>query len=159
MALKAKVATALLTDTGRVRGNNEDAVGEDQRHRPAGAGGRHGRLQRRRDRQRHLGQYRAGCERAGSGRACKRGEIDAARAGHSVEALLLKTAGREARTRRSAPWPQSQPQCAGMGTTIVTCMLHDDRDVDRLCWRFPPVPLPGPTSWSRSPATIPWWRS
>src|SRR5690606_21732048 len=29
MALKGKVATALATDTGRVRGNNEDAVGED----------------------------------------------------------------------------------------------------------------------------------
>jgi PPM family protein phosphatase len=29
MALKGKVATALLTHPGRVRGNNEDAVSED----------------------------------------------------------------------------------------------------------------------------------
>ena len=29
MALKDKLSTALLSDTGRVRNNNEDAVGED----------------------------------------------------------------------------------------------------------------------------------
>ena len=41
------------TDTGRARSNNEDSVAIDDGRRPGRAGRRHGRLQRRRSRQRH----------------------------------------------------------------------------------------------------------
>ncbi len=124
MGLKDKIATALLSDTGRVRQNNEDAVGEDL---DSGllvlADG--------------MGGYNAGEIASGIAvttvldvvrrrwRDLRHGEIDA-ETGHSVEALLLQEAVDDAhRTIHSVA--QSQPQCAGMGTTIVTCLLHDDR--------------------------------
>lgn len=124
MALKDKVQTALLSDTGRVRHNNEDAVAEDP---DIGlvilADG--------------MGGYNAG--EIASGIAIttvldvarrqqpglKHGEIDR-ESGYSVESLLLKAAVEEAH-RTIYQVSQSQPQCAGMGTTIVACLLHDDR--------------------------------
>jgi serine/threonine protein phosphatase PrpC len=124
MALKGKVRTALLTDTGRVRGNNEDAIGEDQ---DIGllvlADG--------------MGGYNAGEIASGISVSTvldlarrqwptlQQGEVDPV-SGHSVEALLLKTAVEEAHKTICAV-AASQPQCAGMGTTIVACILHDDR--------------------------------
>jgi PPM family protein phosphatase len=124
MALKGKVATALLTHPGRVRGNNEDAVGEDP---DIGllvlADG--------------MGGYNAGEIASGISVTTgvdltrrrwpelKHGEIDRD-SGYCVESLLLRSAIEEAhRTIHSVA--QSQPQCAGMGTTIVACILHDDR--------------------------------
>ncbi|MFC4253609.1 Stp1/IreP family PP2C-type Ser/Thr phosphatase [Sinimarinibacterium flocculans] len=124
MALKGKVATALATDTGRVRSNNEDAVGEDP---DIGllvlADG--------------MGGYNAGEIASGISVTTvldlmrrqwpelRHGEIDAD-SGHSVETLALREAVEQAhRTIHSVA--QSQPQCAGMGTTIVACLLHDDR--------------------------------
>ncbi|MFA5938678.1 MAG: Stp1/IreP family PP2C-type Ser/Thr phosphatase [Sinimarinibacterium sp.] len=124
MALKEKVSTALLSDTGRVRQNNEDAVGEEP---DMGllvlADG--------------MGGYNAGEIASGISvttvldvarrqwPTLQHGQIDAG-SGHSVEALMLKAAVEDAhRTIHSVA--QSQPQCAGMGTTIVTCLLHDDR--------------------------------
>lgn len=124
MALKDKVATALLSDMGRVRNNNEDAVGEDPE---SGlillADG--------------MGGYNAG--EIASGIAIttvldvskrrfptlKRGEVDP-ESGYSVESLMLKEAVEEAH-RTIFQVSQSQPQCAGMGTTMVACLLHDDR--------------------------------
>lgn len=124
MALKGKLATALLTDVGRVRNNNEDAVGEEPE---IGlivlADG--------------MGGYNAG--EIASGIAIKtvldvarerwpqlkHGEVDAD-SGYSVEALMLKAAIEEAH-RTIYQVSQSQPQCAGMGTTIVACLFHDDR--------------------------------
>ena len=53
MNLQGKIASVGLTDTGKVREHNEDTIAVDAGHRPAGAGRRHGRLQRRRSRQRH----------------------------------------------------------------------------------------------------------
>ncbi len=124
MALKDKIQTVLLSDTGRVRHNNEDAVAEDP---DVGlvilADG--------------MGGYNAG--EIASGIAIttvldvvrrqhpglKHGEIDR-ESGYSVESLLLKSAVEEAH-RTIYQVSQSQPQCAGMGTTIVACLLHDDR--------------------------------
>ena len=124
MALRDKVATALLSDTGRVRQNNEDAVGEDPE---IGllvlADG--------------MGGYNAGEIASGISvttvldtarrqwSTLEHGRVDPV-TGYSVEALMLKAAVEDAhRTIHSVA--ESQPQCAGMGTTIVTCLLHDDR--------------------------------
>ncbi len=124
MALKGKVATALASDTGRVRGNNEDAIGEDP---DVGllvlADG--------------MGGYNAG--EIASGIAVttvldvvrrqwpelRHGEVDAD-TGYGVESLMLRTAIEQAHSTIHSV-AQSQPQCAGMGTTVVACVLHDDR--------------------------------
>jgi PPM family protein phosphatase len=124
MALKDKVATALLSHNGRVRTNNEDAVGEDPE---IGllvlADG--------------MGGYNAGEIASGISVTTvldvarrkwpelKHGEVDA-ESGFSAEALMLRAAVEDAH-RAIYSVAQSQPQCAGMGTTIVTCLLHDDR--------------------------------
>ena len=47
MSLRNKLRFVGLTDTGKVREHNEDTIAVDRGHRPAGAGRRHGRLQRR----------------------------------------------------------------------------------------------------------------
>ena len=124
MALKDKVVTALLTDMGRVRNNNEDAIAEDQE---LGllvlADG--------------MGGYNAGEIASGIAiatvqdtvrrewKAIQRGEVDPD-TGYSQEALLLRRAVESAHTTIYQV-SQSQPQCAGMGTTVVACLLHDDR--------------------------------
>ncbi|MEQ1439558.1 Stp1/IreP family PP2C-type Ser/Thr phosphatase [Fontimonas sp. SYSU GA230001] len=124
MALKDKVTTALLSDTGRVRQNNEDAVGEDP---DIGllvlADG--------------MGGYNAGEIASGiavttvldvakrNWPSLKHGQIDAT-TGLGAESQMLKSAVEDAHRAIHAV-AQSQPQCAGMGTTIVTCLLHDDR--------------------------------
>lgn len=123
MALKNKISTALLTDTGRVRNNNEDAVAESEE---LGllvlADG--------------MGGYNAGEIASGIAvksvletaqrewKDIKHGVIDAA-TGYSVEALMLKRAIEEAHASIYQV-SQTQPQCAGMGTTVVACILHED---------------------------------
>ncbi|MES0874071.1 Stp1/IreP family PP2C-type Ser/Thr phosphatase [Sinimarinibacterium thermocellulolyticum] len=124
MALKGKVATALRSDTGRVRGNNEDAVGEDPDIGllvlADGMGGH------------NAGEIASGISVTTVLDVVRRrwaqlrhGEVDAD-SGHSVEALTLRAAIEQAH-RAIHTLAQSQPQCAGMGTTIVACLLHDDR--------------------------------
>jgi PPM family protein phosphatase len=124
MGSKNRLATALLTDPGRVRNNNEDAVAEDQ---DIGllilADG--------------MGGYNAGEIASGIAvttiqdvvkrkwKSLKHGAIDEA-TGNSCEALLLKQAVEDAH-QAIYQVSQSQPQCAGMGTTIVTCLFHNDR--------------------------------
>lgn len=124
MALKDKVSTALLSDVGRLRTNNEDAVDQDQ---DIGllvlADG--------------MGGYNAGEIASGitiatvldtvrrEHKTLKHGSIDQA-SGYSVEALMLRHAVETAHTTIYHV-SQSQPQCAGMGTTVVACLLHDDR--------------------------------
>ncbi len=124
MALKNKLATALHTDMGRVRKNNEDAIGENP---DIGllilADG--------------MGGYNAGEIASGLAistvqetvkkqwKTLPHGEIDPA-TGHSHEALLLKSAV-ELAHKTIHQVSQTQPQCAGMGTTIVTCVFHHDR--------------------------------
>jgi protein phosphatase len=124
MALKGKVATALLSDVGKVRTNNEDAVAEDQ---DIGllllADG--------------MGGYNAGEIASGITSATvvdvvrrelpriKRGQVDE-ETGYTLESLLLRHALETAHTTIFQV-AQSQPQCAGMGTTAVACLFHDDR--------------------------------
>jgi serine/threonine protein phosphatase PrpC len=124
MSAKNKLSTALLSDMGRVRKNNEDAVGED---RDMGllilADG--------------MGGYNAGEIASGLAistvqdtvkkewKSLKGGEIDEA-SGNSKEALLLKSAV-ELAHKTIHNVSQTQPQCAGMGTTVVTCLFHHDR--------------------------------
>jgi protein phosphatase len=124
MAIKNKVTTALLSDTGRARQNNEDAVGEE---REIGllvlADG--------------MGGYNAGEVASGIAvttivdhvrkewPSLAHGEMDE-ETGYSQEALLLRKAVEQAHSTIHQV-AQSQPQCAGMGTTVVVCLLHDDR--------------------------------
>ena len=124
MALKDKVATALLTDMGRVRNNNEDAIAQD---------GELGLLVLADG----MGGYNAGEIASGIAiatvqdtvrrdyKTLNAGEVDAD-SGYSVEALMLKSAVETAHTTVYQV-SQTQPQCAGMGTTIVAVLLHDDR--------------------------------
>jgi PPM family protein phosphatase len=125
MALKNKVATTLLTDMGRVRSNNEDAVAEDpELGLLVLADG--------------MGGYNAG--EVASGIATKtipevvrrewktlpKNPVMPTDASHSPQALLLKKAIEEAHnTIHHAA--TTQPQCAGMGTTVVVVLLHHDR--------------------------------
>ena len=124
MPIKDKVSTALITDVGRVRTNNEDAVAED---RELGllvlADG--------------MGGYNAG--EVASGIATKtiaevvrrdwktlpRTNPPPVKGMPSPHATLLKKAVEEAHTTIFQA-AQSQPQCAGMGTTVVVVLLHDD---------------------------------
>lgn len=125
MAIKDKVSTAVITDVGRVRTNNEDAVAEDREHGllvlADGMGG-----------------YNAG--EVASGIATKtipevvrrewktlpRPTPPPSKDSPSPYALLLKKAVEEAHNTIYQA-AQSQPQCAGMGTTVVVVLLHDDR--------------------------------
>ena len=123
MALKNKVATCLLTDVGRVRKNNEDSVGEvEELGLLILADG--------------MGGYNAGEVASGIAVSTvqdvvkrewpnlKHGTIDRS-TGYSVEALLIKKAIEEAHAAIFNV-SQTQPQCQGMGTTIVVALMHDD---------------------------------
>jgi protein phosphatase len=124
MALKGKVQTALLTHVGQVRDNNEDSVAED-----ADLG-----LLVLAD---GMGGYNAGEIASGIATTTvldvlrrewpriKHGQIDQT-SGYCVESLLLRHTLETAHTTIYQV-SQSQPQCAGMGTTAVVCLLHDDR--------------------------------
>lgn len=124
MALKDKVSTALLSDMGRVRTNNEDAVAEDiSLGLLVLADG--------------MGGYNAGEIASGitiatmldtarrEWKTLPKGQVDAT-TGYTHEALLLRNAVETAHTTIYHV-SQSQPQCAGMGTTVVACLLHNDR--------------------------------
>lgn len=124
MAINDKIATALLTDVGRVRTNNEDAVVEDPDIGllvlADGMGGY------------NAGEIASGLatttvldvvRREWSG--LDKGEVDAA-SGYSQVSLLLRQSVETAH-QTIHQVAQSQPQCAGMGTTVVAVLMHDDR--------------------------------
>lgn len=124
MPLKEKVSTAMLSDMGRVRTNNEDAVAvENSLGLLVLADG--------------MGGYNAGEIASGitiatvldtarrEYKSLPKGQTDSY-TGHSHEALMLRNAVETAHTTIYHV-SQSQPQCAGMGTTVVACMLHNDR--------------------------------
>jgi protein phosphatase len=124
MALKGKVSTALLSDVGRVRDNNEDSVAEDADIGllvlADGMGGY------------NAGEIASGITTASVVDAVRRewprlkhGQVDED-SGYSVESLMLRQALEAAHTTIYQV-AQSQPQCAGMGTTAVVCLLYDDR--------------------------------
>ena len=124
MALKNKLATALLSDPGRVRKNNEDAVGEE---------GDIGLVVLADG----MGGYNAGEIASGMAiatiretvrkewKSLQHGEVDPA-SGNSVEAMLLKKSVEDAH-KAIHHVSQTQSQCAGMGTTVVGCVFHHDR--------------------------------
>ncbi|NKF22523.1 Stp1/IreP family PP2C-type Ser/Thr phosphatase [Solimonas marina] len=124
MSIKDKIRTALLTDPGRVRSNNEDTIGEDaELGLVVLADG--------------MGGYNAGeiASRIAvttvidvarrQWPTLRLGDIDSA-SGHSVEGLALRSAVQMAHTTIQQV-ADAQPQCAGMGTTLVAAALHDDR--------------------------------
>lgn len=123
MALKGKIATALLSDMGRVRTNNEDSIAEEQE---LGllllADG--------------MGGYNAGEVASGLAtttilntvkaelKSLKIDDIDPD-TGYSHAALLLRRAIETAH-ETIFQVAQTQPQCAGMGTTVVAVLPHSD---------------------------------
>ncbi len=124
MSLKGKIEALSLTDTGRVREHNEDAVGTD-----ADIG-----LLVLAD---GMGGYNAG--EVASGIAIKttmelvqdgvrrerREEIDE-HSGLMRQSIVLRDAIRRA-NKVIYQTSKSQPQCEGMGTTIVAALFWDNR--------------------------------
>ncbi|MEL7024502.1 MAG: Stp1/IreP family PP2C-type Ser/Thr phosphatase [Pseudomonadota bacterium] len=124
MSLKGKIQFSAVTDTGRVREHNEDAIATNG---DAGllvlADG--------------MGGYNAG--EVASGIAVKtvhgllsdsvmrekRGEIEAT-TGFMRQSIALRDGVRRA-NKIIHQTAQSQPQCEGMGTTIVAALFYDDR--------------------------------
>ena len=122
--LKGKIQFSAITDTGRVREHNEDAIATNVE---AGllvlADG--------------MGGYNAG--EVASGIAVKtvhgllsdavmrdkRGEIEAT-TGFMRQSIALRDGVRRA-NKIIHQTAQSQPQCEGMGTTIVAALFYDDR--------------------------------
>lgn len=124
MSLDGKLEIYGLTDVGRKRSHNEDTIGSD---RDIGvvvlADG--------------MGGYKAGEVASAmavsmiledlrdSLRNTKKGQIDG-ESGFSTETLLVKKAIERA-NQTIYQTAQSQPQCHGMGTTLVTVAFYDDR--------------------------------
>lgn len=124
MTLREKIDFAQITDTGRVRDHNEDAIGSDE---DIGlmvlADG--------------MGGYSAG--EVASGIAVeivsqlasegadreRRGDIDP-HSGMMRQSIVLRDAVYRA-NKIIYQTAQSQTQCEGMGTTIVACMFYDDK--------------------------------
>jgi protein phosphatase len=124
MSLRNKIRSVQLTDTGRVREHNEDAIGTNM---DAGllvlADG--------------MGGYNAGEVASGIAvktvldlvaEACKREERGAIDAETSLmrQSIILRDAVARA-NKIIHQTAKSQPQCEGMGTTIAACLFWDNR--------------------------------
>lgn len=123
MALGNRVATFLITDVGKARKNNEDAIGEEP---DLGllvlADG--------------MGGHNAGEVASGIAvntvketmmrrwKEIEHGVVDQ-KTGFTHEALLLREAV-EAANDAIQHVSHTQPQCAGMGTTVVVALMHGD---------------------------------
>lgn len=124
MSLKGKFGHVELTDVGKVRDHNEDAIASD-----ADIG-----LWVLAD---GMGGYNAGEVASGIAvktivdqvtEACKReprGDIEPS-TGYMRQTILLRDAVARA-NKVIHQTAQSQPQCEGMGTTLVACLLYDNR--------------------------------
>ena len=124
MSLKGKVQFAALTDTGQVRDHNEDAIATmaDVGLLVLADG---------------MGGYSAG--EVASGIAVKtvvelvnaaaerenRADLDTT-TGFMRQSIVLRDAVMRA-NKIIYQTAQSQPQCEGMGTTIIACLFHDNR--------------------------------
>jgi len=124
MSLKGKFAHVELTDTGKVRDHNEDAIAADHE---IGlwvlADG--------------MGGYNAGEVASGIAvktivdlvrEACQRedrGDIEPG-TGYMRQTIVLRDAVHRA-NKIINQTAQSQPQCEGMGTTLVACLFYDDK--------------------------------
>jgi protein phosphatase len=124
MNLESKFACVQMTDVGKVRDHNEDAIGASLR---TGllvlADG--------------MGGYNAGEVASGIAvktvlelvtEACQREERNAAEAetGLMRQSIVLRDAIHRA-NKVIHQTARSQPQCEGMGTTIVACLFYDDK--------------------------------
>jgi protein phosphatase len=124
MSLKGKFAHVELTDVGKVREHNEDSIGSQP---DIGlwvlADG--------------MGGYNAGEVASGIAvktiidlvvEACKRekrNEVEPG-TGYMRQTIVLRDAVARA-NKIIHQTAQSQPQCEGMGTTLVACLFYDDR--------------------------------
>ena len=124
MSLAGKVEICGLTDVGRKRTHNEDTIGSDSDLGIAvladGMGGyKAGEVASAIAVEEILGALRSGLK------AGKSGEIDE-ETGYTTESLLVKDAIEKANETIYYA-AQSQPRCAGMGTTVVAAAFYDDR--------------------------------
>ena len=136
---------------GMVRSHNEDSIAADAANGPGGARRRHGRLQRGRSRERHgdhgdhhrvaaaARRHAAVRDRPGDRQAVRRHACCASRS--------------RRRTPRSIQAAQSQPQYAGMGTTLVVGAVLRQQDDGRAHRRLARCTGCAATSSSRSRAT------
>ncbi len=124
MSLRGKIDFAEMTDTGRVRDHNEDAIGSDSdiglMVLADGMGGY------------NAGEVASGIavqivsELATEGAAREnRDEIDA-HSGLMRQSIVLRDAVYRA-NKIIFQTAQSQTHCEGMGTTIVACMFYDNK--------------------------------
>jgi serine/threonine protein phosphatase PrpC len=124
MSLKDKFSAVELTDTGRVRDHNEDAIGcvKDIGLWVLADG---------------MGGYNAGEVASGIAvktiidlvsEACEREDRDEVEAGtgYMRQTIVLRDAIHRA-NKIINQTAQSQPQCEGMGTTLVACLFYDNR--------------------------------
>ena len=124
MNVAGKVEVTGLSDVGRKRSHNEDSIGSDTSIGLTGlADG--------------MGGYKAGevasamavngiMETIRDGlRGMKHGQVDDD-TGYTHESLLVKSAVEQA-NHEIHTTALNQPQCQGMGTTLVAAMFYDDR--------------------------------
>jgi len=124
MSLDGKLEICGITDVGRKRSHNEDTIGSDQELGIAvladGMGGyRAGEVASSIAVSMILEELRASLTHS------ERGQIDEG-SGFSEETLLVKQAIEKA-NKSIYQTAQSQPQCHGMGTTLVTLAFYEDR--------------------------------
>lgn len=124
MSLKGKFSFVALTDVGRVREHNEDDVGS----RPDiglwvladGMGGYNaGEIASGIAVKTVIDMVEAAC------RTEKRHEVESG-TGYMRQTIVLRDAVHRA-NKIIHQTAQSQPQCEGMGTTLVACLFFDDR--------------------------------
>lgn len=124
MSLAGKIEIWGLTDVGRKRSHNEDTIASDIDTGVViladGMGGyKAGEVASAIAVDEIMKEVRNGLKQA------KTGEIDE-ESGFSVESLVVKTAIEKA-NETIYQTAQSQPQCRGMGTTVVAAAFYDNR--------------------------------
>ena len=124
MSLAGKLEICGVTDVGRKRSHNEDTIGSDDELGIAvladGMGGyKAGEVASAIAVEEILNALRVGLT------ASRRRQIDD-EGGFTAESLLVRSAIEKA-NETIYQAAQSQPQCAGMGTTVVAAAFYDDR--------------------------------
>ena len=124
MSLDGKVDIVAVTDTGRKRSHNEDSIGSDKEAGVLvladGMGGyKAGEVASAIAVNMVLDELRANLSKANSA------DLDE-QSGFSAKTITVKAAIEKA-NQTIFQTAQSQPQCAGMGTTLVAAAFYDDR--------------------------------
>ena len=138
VSLRNRVLAVGLTDTGKVREHNEDSISLDGDIGLVRPRRRHGRLQRRRSRERHRGQDDH--EPRARGRTSRRNSTAATSRPACTGPASSCATPSHAPTRSSTRPSKSQTQCEGMGTTVVAAPVLRQPDHDRARRRFADVP-------------------